>query len=45
MKDSTLVEICRGMTKNALNGLKAEILAELKEAGVIPQSDKKTTGK
>ena len=25
--------------------LKAEILAELKEAGVIPQSDKKTTGK
>lgn len=25
--------------------LKAEILEELKEAGVIPQSDKKTTGK
>lgn len=25
--------------------LKAEILAELKESGVIPQSDKKTTGK
>ena len=25
--------------------LKAEIMAELKEAGVIPQSDKKTTGK
>ena len=27
MKGSTLVEICRGMTKNAPNGLKAEILA------------------
>lgn len=25
--------------------LKAEILAELKESGIIPQSDKKTTGK
>lgn len=25
--------------------LKAEIMAELKEAGVIPQTDKKTTGK
>ena len=40
--DAKAAEEAKAAEKAAL---KAEILAELKEAGVIPQSDKKTTGK